>query len=979
MAQTHPFIKDGILTYHRDGQTSQLVVDSTAWYAWLQTAFTFTFCSEYGTFTVHKERTDKPRRGLYWSTYHTHNGMVRRVNLGPSKKVTLHQLMLVAFQLFEARAETIVSDEQVLDEKAGHRSSFAYRRQPRLMRASNHPLQQQVIAKETSYEVALVKPRRSILPVPLTPFIGRAQEMTFVQDLLQSENVRLVTLTGPGGSGKTRMALQVATRLYDNFPDGVCFVDLAPQSDPELVIPTIAHTFALKDISGQPLFDVLIKYLQEKQLLLLLDNFEQVVSAASQLTDLLIACPKLKALVTSRSVLHVRGEQEFVVPPLALPDPHRLPDQVALSQYEAVALFIMRAQAVKPEFQVTDANALSVAQICIRLDGLPLAIELAATRMKLLPPQALLTRLCQRLQVLTSGARDAPMRQQTLRNSIAWSYDLLEAEEQQLFRRLSVFVGGCSLEATEAISGALVKSTEKTRVLDGVASLIDKSLLQQMGQDEDEPRLTMLEIIREYAQERLTASGEEEHVRYAYANYYLAFVEKAEQLLKGTEQLIWLRRLDREQENLRATFNWLISHEEAEKVLRFCSALWRFWETRGYWREGRRWLKAALALPEAEKQTAVRARALSMAGLLAALMGEIPEADQLLSESMILFKDVGDEIGVAHALSLLGGVFFYKGDPDAAVHALEECIALCRKYESTWELSRALNYLGALLYLYNDSTHARALVQEGLMLARQLGDRTLIAEALNNLGHDYYLQGDLEQARTLTQEGLTLVRELGGFPGVITETLGSIAFSQGDLEQATLYFTEGLLAAQASGEESLKELLIAWHCIGLAKVAVEQNQMIRAARLFSAAETGYNANKEIWPQERDDYIQVLDSVRARLEKQAFEAARAEGRIMTIKQILAEPDPVSTPRTDTMINSLPTIDKTSVLPTHPDDLTPREVEVLRLVAQGLTDEQIAKQLIISPRTVNSHLTSIYRKIGVSTRSAATRYVIEHQFV
>ena len=432
------------------------------------------------------------------------------------------------------------------------------------------------------------------LPIQPTPFIGREKEVDAVHHLFLREDVRLVTLTGPGGVGKTRMALHVAEQLRAHFADGVWFVSLAPISDPDLVIPTIAQTLGLWEAGERSLLEQLQVFLRERQVLLLLDNFEQVVRAAMHVANLLTICSHLKVLVTSREVLHVRAEREFPVPTLSLPDPKRLPDLVALSQYEAVALFIQRAQAARPEFQVTNANAPVVAEICVRLDGLPLAIELAATRIKLLPLQALLTRLGQRLQLLTSSARDVPAHQQTLRNTIQWSYDLLDAQEQQLFCRLSVFVSGCTLEAVEAISAAPGNVT--LPVLDGVVSLIDKNLLQQTAREGEEIRLLMLETIREYGWEALAERQEREAIQAAHAAYYLALAEEAERALGGPQQLLWLERLEREYDNLRAALHWLRLQgsrvegggEAAEQALRLETALSWFWIMRGYQNDGRR-------------------------------------------------------------------------------------------------------------------------------------------------------------------------------------------------------------------------------------------------------------------------------------------------------------------------------------------------------------------------------------------------------
>jgi predicted ATPase/DNA-binding CsgD family transcriptional regulator len=432
------------------------------------------------------------------------------------------------------------------------------------------------------------------LPIQPTPFLGREKEVAAVQHQLLREDVRLVTLTGPGGVGKTRVALHVAEQVRAHFADGVWFVSLAPINDPDLVIPTTAQTLGLREAKEGSLLDQLQVSLRERQGLLLLDNFEQVVSAAGHVADLLTSCPHLKVLVTSREALHVRAERELPVSTLSLPDPKRLPDLTALSQYEAVALFIQRAQAVRPEFQLTNANAPVVAEICVRLDGLPLAIELAAARIKLLPPQALLSRLGQRLQLLTSNARDVPARQQTLRNTLQWSYDLLDAQEQKLFCLLSVFVGGCTLEAVEEVSAAF--GDIALPVLDGVASLIDKNLLQQTAQEGEEVRLLMLETIREYGWEVLTQRQEREAIQATHAAYYLALAEEAERALGGPQHLLWLERLGREHDNLRAALHWLRVQgsrvegggEAAEQSLRLETALSWFWTLRGYQNDGRR-------------------------------------------------------------------------------------------------------------------------------------------------------------------------------------------------------------------------------------------------------------------------------------------------------------------------------------------------------------------------------------------------------
>ncbi len=477
------------------------------------------------------------------------------------------------------------------------------------------------------------------LPIQPTLLIGREQEVAAVRRLLLTEAVRLVTLTGPGGVGKTRMALQVAAECADSFADGVFFVNLAAVSDPALVVSAIAQTLGIQEVAGQPLPERLKEYLREQRVLLLLDNFEQVAGGAMQVVDLLATCQKLRVLVTSRAVLHVRAEHEYAVSPLALPDPAHLPDLVALQHYSAVALFLERARATQSDFQLTTANASAIAEICVHLDGLPLAIELAAARVKLLPPPALLKRLSTRLAVLTGGLLDVPARQQTLRTTIAWSYQLLDAAEQRLFRSLAVFRGGCSLSAAEVVCGAENDASgEALAVLDSAASLINKSLLRQAEQEKEEPRLVMLETIREYAWEALATSAGAEATQRTHAAYYLAFAEEAEPGLAGAGRGRWLEYLQQESENLRAALAWLVQHNEQEAALRLAGALWRFWWMRGHLSEGRTQLARALAESRGEVATTVRAKALCAAGALAGVQGDFEQAVNLCGESRASVK-----------------------------------------------------------------------------------------------------------------------------------------------------------------------------------------------------------------------------------------------------------------------------------------------------------------------------------------------------
>ncbi len=672
---------------------------------------------------------------------------------------------------------------------------------------------------------------------------------------------------------------------------------------------------------------------------------------------------------------------------------------------------------MKLDFQVTPANARTIAEICVRLDGLPLAIELAAARVKLFPPQALLARLDQRLQVLTSGARDAPARQQSLRNTIAWSYDLLNAEEQRLFRWLSVFVGGCTLEAVEAICALL--DDRVVSVLGGVASLIDKSLLQQTEQDGEEPRLLMLETIREYGLECLSVSREKERTRQVHAEYFLALAEEAEPELDGPQQAVWLERLEREHDNLRAVMRWSLEQGEAgqgmEMALRLGGALWRFWQVHGHYSEGRIFLERVLAGSEAVIAS-VRAKALKAAAGLAVFQGDTDRAEALWEESPALYRELRDTANIASSLYWLAEVTSVKGNLAAARSLIGEALALCRESGDKGNIAWALNNLAVLDVIQGEYARAHALYEESLTLHRELGNMRGIANSLFRLAEVLFItQGDQASIPSLLEEGLTLFRAVGDKEGT-AESLclsGRLALSQGDVTTARSLAEECVAlsrekedwwaiarslcllaqveayqgdhaAARALYEESLAiakkwnyKLHMASYLEGLAGVVVVQGEPAWAAQLWGAAKAVRDAmGAPLPPVERADYERSVATARIHLGEKAFTAAWVEGRMMTPEQALAAQGKamISSPMPARTASAPPV-----KAPTSPAGLTAREVEVLRLVAQGLTNPRIAERLIISSHTVNAHVRSIYNKLNITSRSTLTRYAIEHKLL
>ena len=769
------------------------------------------------------------------------------------------------------------------------------------------------------------------IPAPPTKLIGREREVSMIAQHLRRQEVRLATLTGPGGAGKTRLGIQVASELRGHFAGGVYFVSLAAIHDAAWVIPAIAQTLGVRDHGGQALFTRLVDALQPHPTLLFLDNFEQVVGAASQVADLLAACPQLKVLVTSREVLRVRAEHELAVPPLALPDSAHLLDLTALARLPSVALFLERAQAVAPAFQLTTANARAVAEICAQLDGLPLAIELAAAHLKLLSPQSLLERLGRRLVVLTGGARDAPLRHQTLRNTIAWSYQLLDAWEQRLFRWLSVFVGGCALQTAEAVCSRA--GHREAEVREGIAALIDKSFLQRMASVEDVdagPYLIMLETIREYGQEALAANGETARARQAHAEYFCRLAEEAAAALQGPQLVAWLERLERAHDNMRAALRWTLESGEIETALRLSTALERFWVIRGHRHEGLAFLERALAeralAERADVAPAVRAKALLAAARLAIVQSRYERGEALAQECLSLFRQLGDERGIALTLDRLGMAAWRQGHFAAARGLMQEALALFRAqrdhsrvgwslftlgllHTKQGEYSRAgvlfeesvalfkqlgnkrglaaasTQWAGALLVSQADATQAALLLQEGFALQREVGDQEGIAASSLLLGWAALTQGDTAVARAHVEEGLALYRQMAHREGgaEALSLLGHVAATQGDHTSACRHYEESLAVAREIGDREL----LASGLARLARSAAMQGDPAWSAQLWGHTEALRDAiGAPLQPIEQAGYEQAVAAVRAQLGERDFTARWTQGRQMTTEQVLS---------------------------------------------------------------------------------------------
>jgi predicted ATPase/class 3 adenylate cyclase len=720
---------------------------------------------------------------------------------------------------------------------------------------------------------------RNNLPLQPTPLVGREKEVSEVCDLLRGTETRLLTLTGPGGTGKTRLALQAAADLLDDFPDGTFFVPLATLSEAELFLSTVAETLGVRETGEQPLDESLKDYLKERHLLLVLDNFEQVLGAAPTVTELLAGAPGLKVLATSRAPLGLYGEQEYAVPPLSVPDVRHLPDFKTLSQYEAVRLFIERAKSAKADFEVTDESAPAVAEICVRLDGLPLAIELAAARIKMLPPKAMLQRLSSRLKLLTGGARDLPVRQRTLRGAIEWSHTLLGDGEKTLFARMAVFSGGRTLEAVEAVCDA--QGDLPVDSFEGVSSLLDKSLLRQEEGPEGEPRFVMLETIHEYAREKLQESGEAEEIGRAHTEYFLALAEEAEPELVGTDQVSWMDVLEAEHDNLRAALSRSLEAGDSGSALRIGGALWRFWNVRGHFSEGRRWLTAGLS-GEGAAALSLRARASLGLGYLELRQGDYPRAVEDLEVSHSLYREIGDRRGEAYALCFLGWIALDRNEFDRAEELLEESLALSRAAGTARDVSVSLNALAMLKVYRGDHERATAMQEECLSLAREAGDVQIIAVLTYNLGFTAAMTGEYERAEAFVREAQALFREVGdrGMAPLASNRLGFLALSQDDPDRAEELCVEAIRDLQEQAQ--IPGIDFALEILG--GVAASRGEIRRAARLWGAVAGYRDATGAPWiPEERAMIEAHIDAARPRLEEATWREEWEKGRSMTLDQ------------------------------------------------------------------------------------------------
>ena len=838
-----------------------------------------------------------------------------------------HTRLIRLYALSERRGEAMAqygSLRKILSEKLSAQPSSATRRLRDEIAAGEFPPARTPPAAPLREQAPDTSQHN--LPAPRTSFVGREREMVEVKRTLAM--TRLLTLTGAGGSGKTRLALEVAKDLTSIYLDGVWLVELAPVSEVALVPQIVAHTLGVREVPGRSLTDTLVGALKTKQVLLLLDNCEHLIDTCAHFGDTLLgSCPHLKILATSREPLGVAGEVIWRVPSLSTPSTDRLPAAGELTRYDAVRLFLDRARLRLPDFGLTPGNAPAVADVCGRLEGIPLAIELATARVGALTVKEVAERLEDSLGILGTSLRTVTPRQQTMRATLEWSYRLLSQAERKLFKRLSVFAGGWTLKAAVVVGADGVQEDE---ILGLLSRLVDKSLVVAEATASGETRYRMLETIRQYGQERLQNSSESAPVHRRHAAFYLAMAEKAELELKGAQQEAWLAQLEVEHDNLRSALSWTLEWEEAELALRLCGALGEFWHMRGHLSEGRRWLEAALAKGDAP--SVARVKVLAKVGWIAWEQSDLQRSVALSEEGLALARRLGDKSGVAATLNNLGVAMLLQGELGRAVESFEESMPLLRQLGDKQGLSCALLGLGAVAMIQGDYGQAMALQEEGLAAAREAGDVYMSMLALNHLGLVALQQEEYGRAEELCKQSLEAGRR-SGMEHIVALSLHILAASAG------------------------------W-----------RGQPVRSARLWGTAEVlRETIGAVLSPVEVRMYGPSQTAARDQLGEVAWEAAWAEGRTMTSEQAAqyALSGVVPGPPAVSAVHKKPPANEPLQV------LTRRQEEVAALVARGLTNRQIATELSISEHTVATHVGKIMRKLGLSSRSQLAVWVADQQ--